>query len=125
MSVMSSTTTARDSYAPDLAALSVARPRPPSDVERAQDVQRTLRALARHCPQYARVLAGRSGVRLAGHVATGDVAQVTAKGREALIAAHALLTRACEIDPNLDTNTFMDNLVGGTHPRTWNADRAV
>lgn len=100
-----------------------ASPEPTSDVERAHDVQRALRALGRHCPHYARALGGRSGVRLAGHLVTGEVAFVTAKGLEALLTAHALLTRACSIDPGLDTNTFMDKLLVRTDPHAKTSGR--
>lgn len=122
MSNASLQATAHD-HEPGHAARPIANPEQPSDVERAHDVQRALRALVRHCPQYARVLAGKPGVRLAGHMVTGEVASVTAKGLEALLTAHAQLTRACAIDPGLDTNTFMDRLLARTDPHARTTGR--
>lgn len=87
-----------------------------TDAERARALQSALWALARHSPSYARVLAGRSGVRLASHLVTGDVAELTPQGRNSLIHAQELLRWACEIRPGLDTNQFMDALLGRDDP---------
>ena len=74
-------------------------------------VQRTFRHLARQSPTYASVLASRVGVRLAGHIAVGDVADVTDQGRDSLFRALDLLCRAVSIEPGLDRNQFMDRLL--------------
>lgn len=82
------------------------------DLTLAVHVTAALRQLAAHSPSYAAVFAQRPGVRVAGDLSAGLVTVATDQGRDAMLSVLSRIEAAMEVEPGLDTNSFLDIVSG-------------